>query len=156
MTDKELPDLSMFLNDYLNDAKEDFQVANQALLALEKDPSQTERLNEVFRAVHTLKSSSAMLHFTSIAELAHYTEDILDRVRSNELPLTQSALDVLLETVDTLETMVRERTGGKSEKEQAPAAAACMEALKLKVANLEAQELLVRQGVIVIDERGII
>ena len=119
MADKDLPDLSMFLGDYLNDAKEDFQVANRALLVLEKDPSQTERLNEIFRAVHTLKSSSAMLHFTSIAELAHYTEDLLDRIRGKELPLNQSVIDVLLEAVDTLETMVRERTEGKSEKEQA-------------------------------------
>lgn len=156
MADTDLPDLSMFLNDYLNDAKEDFQVANQALLALEKDPSQTERLNEIFRAVHTLKSSSAMLQFTSIAELAHYSEDVLDRVRSQELPLTQATLDILLEAVDTLETMVRERAGGKSEKEQAQAASARLEALKQKVGGLEAQELLVRQGVIVIDERGII
>src|SRR6202011_497842 len=116
MADHDLPDLSMFLNDYLNDAKEDFEVANRALLALEKDPSQTERLNEVFRAVHTLKSSSAMLEFHGIAQLAHYTEDVLDRLRSNELPLNQYAVDILLEAVDTLETMVRERTGGKGEK----------------------------------------
>src|ERR1700736_6399985 len=107
MADHDLPDLSMFLNDYLNDAKEDFQVANQALLALEKDPSQAERLNEVFRAVHTLKSSSAMLEFTGIAELAHFTEDLLDRIRGNELPLNQAAIDVLLEVFDALESLVR-------------------------------------------------
>src|SRR3989442_209298 len=122
----------MFLNDYPGHAKEGLQGANQALLALEKHPSQTERLNEIFRAVHTLKSSSAMLQFTSVAELAHYSEDVLDRVRSNELPLTQSTLDILLEAVDTLETMVRERAGGKSEKEQAQAAAPRLEALKQK------------------------
>src|SRR5712691_10754440 len=100
MADKDLPDLSIFLNDYLNDAQESFQVANRALLALEKDPTQTERLNEVFRAVHTLKSSSAMLEFAHIADLAHYCEDILDRIRSNEFPLNQNALDILLEAVD--------------------------------------------------------
>ena len=61
MPDRNLPDLSMFLSDYLNDAKEGFQAANKALLALENDPSQKDRLNEIFRAVHTLKSSSAML-----------------------------------------------------------------------------------------------
>src|SRR3989442_1538979 len=146
----------MFLNDYPGHAKEGLQVANQVLLALEKDPSQTERLNEIFRAVHTLKSSSAMLQFTSIAELAHYTEDVLDRLRSKELPLAPAALEILLEAVDTLETMVRERAGGKSEKEQAQATAERLEALKQKVAGLESQELLVRQGVIVIDERGLI
>ena len=64
--DPSLPDLSIFLADYLNDAREDLQRANRALLALEKNPNEPERLNEIFRAVHTLKSSSAMLDFGSI------------------------------------------------------------------------------------------
>ena len=156
MVDKDLPDLSIFLDDYLNDARDGFQAANQALLALEKDPSQTERLNEIFRAVHTLKSSSAMLEFTGIAELAHAAEDVLDRLRSQELPLNQYALDLLLGAMDALEALIRERAGGTSEKEQAPAAAARLAELQQKVGSLESQELLARQGVIAIDERGVI
>ncbi len=101
-------DLSMFLDDYLNDAKEGFQAINSALLALEKDKSQTERLDTIFRHVHTLKSSSTMLEFTDIARLAHICEDLLDRLRKNELPVTQATIDVLFEVTDTLEKMVRE------------------------------------------------
>jgi len=78
MPDKDKIDLSMFLDDYLNDAKEGFQRINSALLALEKDHSQTEQLDEIFRAIHTLKSSSTMLEFSDIAELAHTCEDLLD------------------------------------------------------------------------------
>jgi two-component system, chemotaxis family, sensor kinase CheA len=149
-----LPDHSMFLSDYLNDAREDFQVANRALLVLEQDPDQPERVNEIFRAVHTLKSSSAMLGFISIAELAHFTEDVLDRIRSKELPLSQSAIDILLEAFDTLEVMVRKRAAGQSEEEQA--AGTSIEDLKRRVSALESAELLVRQGVIVIDDTGLI
>lgn len=101
-------DFSMFLDDYLNDAREGFQAINSALLALEKDHSQTERLDEIFRVVHTLKSSSTMLEFSSIAELAHVGEDFLDRLRKKELPITQETIDLLFEIVDTLEAMVRE------------------------------------------------
>ena len=108
MKDKDKIDLSMFLDDYLNDAKEGFQAINSALLALEKDHSQTERLDTIFRHVHTLKSSSTMLEFTDIAGLAHTCEDLLDRLRKDELPVTQETIDVLFEVTDTLETMVRE------------------------------------------------
>ncbi len=104
----------MFLDDYLNDAKEGFQQINSALLALEKDHGQTERLNEIFRVVHTLKSSSTMLKFSNIAELAHISEDLLDRMRKKELRVSQEAIDLLFEVVDMLETMVRERAKGKS------------------------------------------
>ena len=90
-------------------AKEGFQKADNALLALEKDHTQTGRLDEIFRADHSLKSSSAMLEFSDIAELAHACEDLLDRVRKHELPVTQQIIDVLFEVVDTLQTMVNQR-----------------------------------------------
>jgi two-component system, chemotaxis family, sensor kinase CheA len=156
MAEKDLPDLSVFLSDYINDSREDLQTANRALLALEKDPGEKERLNEIFRAVHTLKSSSALLEFGSIAELAHFTEDLLDRLRRQELALNQNAIDLLLEIVDALEFLIQRRVGGEGEKEQAATAAALTEDLKRKVTALESQEMLVRQGVIIIDETGLI
>jgi len=115
MSDEDRIDLSMFLDDYLNDAREGFQAINSALLALEKDSSQTGRLDVIFRTVHTLKSSSTMLEFSDIAELAHICEDLLDRLRKNELPVTQEIIDLLFEVTDTLEAMVRERAEKKSE-----------------------------------------
>jgi len=115
MSDEDRIDLSMFLDDYLNDTKEGFQAINSALLALEKDRSQRERLDEIFRAIHTLKSSSTMLEFADIAEMAHLCEDLLDRLRKNELPVTQETIDLLFEVTDTLEAMVRERAERKSE-----------------------------------------
>ena len=112
MGNRDKIDLSMFLGDYLNDAKEGFQKADNALLALEKDHTQTGRLDEIFRTVHSLKSSSAMLEFSDIAELAHACEDLLDRVRKHEVPVTRQVIDVLFEAVDTLQTMVHERAEG--------------------------------------------
>ena len=113
MSDKDKIDLTMFLADYLSDAKEGFQRINSALLVLEKDYSQTEQLNEIFRAVHTLKSSSTMLEFSDIAELAHTGEDLLDQLRKHEVSITAEAIDALFEVTDTLEKMVQQRTGGK-------------------------------------------
>ena len=113
MPDKDKIDLSMFLDDYLNDTKEGFQRINSALLALEKDHSQTEQLDEIFRAIHTLKSSSMMLEFSNIAELAHTGEDLLDRLRKHEVAVTKETIDALFEITDTLEKMVQERAEGK-------------------------------------------
>jgi len=116
MVDRDRLDLFMFLGDYLNDAKEGFQKADNALLAMEKDHTQTGQLDEIFRVVHSLKSSSAMLEFSDIAELAHACEDLLDRVRKHELPVTRQVIDVLFEVVDTLQTMVNQRAEGKKGK----------------------------------------
>lgn len=116
MTNNDKIDLSMFLDDYLNDAKEGFQEINRALLALEKDKSQMWELNTLFRNIHTLKSSSTMLEFTDIARLAHICEDLLDRLRKDEVPVMQETIDVLFEVTDTLETMVKERAEGAKDR----------------------------------------
>lgn len=109
MAEEEKIDLSLFLNEYLEDAKAGFQRANSALLALEKDHSQLERLEEIARVFHTLKSSSAMLGFDGIADLSHFSENLLGRMRKNEISVTKEAVDTLFEVIDLLEAMVRVR-----------------------------------------------
>ncbi len=103
-------DFSMFLNEYLADARQGFQRANDALLAFEKEPGQKARLEDVARAFHTLKSSSAMIGFGEIATLAHVSEDLLGRIVRGEVPVSPDVLDLLFEIIDTLERMVKERS----------------------------------------------
>jgi two-component system, chemotaxis family, sensor kinase CheA len=111
-------DLSMFLASYLDDAREGFQEINDALLVLEKDPCRTQVVDGIFRAIHTLKSSSAMLKFTDIAGLAHSCEDLLDLMRKGKAPITTESLNLLFEVTDTLQAMVGQRTPGASEEVQ--------------------------------------
>ena len=109
MPDDEKIDLSVFMDEYLNDARTGFQKAGDALLAFENDRGRTDKLDELSRALHTLKSSSAMLEFDEIAGLAHSSEDLVGGIKDGHTPVTQEALDVLFEIVDTLERMVAER-----------------------------------------------
>jgi len=113
MTESNKLDFLRFLDDYLNDARDGLQAANTALLALEKDFGRTELLDEIFRVFHTLKSSSIMLEFADIAELAHLTEDLLDLMRKNEVQISQKGIDVLFEIADTLGIMIKERGENK-------------------------------------------
>lgn len=106
-------DFSIFLDEYLTDAREGFQTVNNALLSLEKDFSRRDLLDEIFRVVHTLKSSSKMLEFTEISDFAHTSEDFIDSLRKNEMSLNQASVNLLFEITDTLETMVRERANAK-------------------------------------------
>ncbi|HHT9110111.1 MAG TPA: chemotaxis protein CheA [Candidatus Brocadiaceae bacterium] len=113
MSEKDKIDFLRFLGDYLADAREGFQSVNTALLALEKDFSRTELLDEIFRVFHTMKSSSIMLEFADIADLAHLTEDLLDLMRKNTIQVSQKSIDIIFELADTLELMVKERAEKK-------------------------------------------
>lgn len=145
-------DLTIFIEDYLNDARDGFQEVFSALLALEKDRSRRELLDDVFRPIHTLKSSSALIGFHHIAEMANFLEDFIDRLRKQEAPLTQDAVDFMLEGTESLESMVK--THGEEPDESAFAEK--LMGLKQKLSRFEQHEILVNQGVIAINRECIV
>ncbi|HEY9204845.1 MAG TPA: chemotaxis protein CheA [Candidatus Methanoperedens sp.] len=136
-------DMSEYKEMYAVEAAEHLQSMNDALLSLEKDPKNNETINVMFRAAHTLKGMSATMGYSNIAELTHDMENLMDRVRKNEMELDSSGVDLLFEVLDNLEKMVeapeqsseydisslRDRlsslskgTGAPSPKEETPAA----------------------------------
>ncbi|MBI4378183.1 MAG: chemotaxis protein CheA [Nitrospinae bacterium] len=120
--------------EYVNDARDGFQRANESILALEKDREHPEMLDEFSRVFHTLKSSSTMLGFADIFELAHSSEDLISRLKENRENITKRAIDLLFEIIDTLEAMVKER----SEKKYSDWGKKVSE-LKTKISSVEAE-----------------
>jgi two-component system chemotaxis sensor kinase CheA len=59
-----------------------------ATLELEKDESNQELVNRLFRAFHTIKGSGAMFGFDEVASFAHHVETTLDCVRSGRVRVT--------------------------------------------------------------------
>lgn len=78
---------------------------DQNLLALEQGPND-EAVNEVFRAVHSVKGSAGFLGYDSVQKLAHEFETILDRVRHHTLELNSEGIDVMLKVNDSLKSLV--------------------------------------------------
>ncbi|MBI5589217.1 MAG: chemotaxis protein CheA, partial [Deltaproteobacteria bacterium] len=104
-------DFSRFLEDYLDDSREGFQTINNVLLALEKDHGNIALLDDIFRVLHTLKSSSTMLGFSDIVELTHISEGFLALMRTKKVAVGMETLALLFSVVDTLEGMLREHAG---------------------------------------------
>jgi two-component system chemotaxis sensor kinase CheA len=101
-----MDDMSEYKEMYAVESAEHLQSMNEALLSLEKDPNNSETINVMFRAAHTLKGMSATMGYSNIKELTHNMENLMDRVRKNELTLDSSIIDVLFECLDALEKMV--------------------------------------------------
>lgn len=81
------------------------------LLGLETMPGDQELLNRSFRAMHTIKGNSGMLGFDRIAKAAHVLEDLLDRLRKNEFPLTRPCADLLLRSADVIKGLLAQAKG---------------------------------------------
>ncbi|MFZ2959862.1 MAG: chemotaxis protein CheA [Candidatus Ozemobacteraceae bacterium] len=101
-------DLSQYMGMYIDGSKENLDLMDKMLLALEQNPSNTSVVGEIFRAAHTLKGMSATMGFEKVAHLTHEMENILDKLRNKQLQVTQPVVDVLFETFDVLRLLVND------------------------------------------------
>src|SRR5256714_347674 len=65
-----------------------------------------EVINKIFREVHSLKGLAGMLGFGEISELSHSLEDMLDRLRMGKIAITRDLIDLLYDSVDSLNRLV--------------------------------------------------
>lgn len=95
--EKELKDLFVSeVGDYL-------QKLNEKLLAFEKNQGEKEILDEIMRAFHTLKGSSAMMGYRNMSSLAHAAESVCDLMRMDAIAPTTKIINGLFAAVDALE-----------------------------------------------------
>lgn len=100
-------DTSQYLEIFVEESKEHLQLLNEALLDLEKDPEgNSSRINEVFRAAHTLKGMAGTMGYNSMNKLAHKMEDALSGIRDGRIGVSPGLLDTLFECLDALEGYV--------------------------------------------------
>jgi two-component system chemotaxis sensor kinase CheA len=104
-------DREALLTLFFEESEEGLSSMEQALLTLEEIPTDPEPLQTLFRAAHTLKGNSGSLGFTELAALTHGLEDVLDRLRRGSLAPSREVVDLLLESVDVLRTILREARG---------------------------------------------
>jgi two-component system, chemotaxis family, sensor kinase CheA len=99
------------LREFLEEAEDHFEVLNRDLLEIERGVAAGSApagplLDEMFRAVHTLKGLSAMFDFVHIKELAHAIEGVFDGMRKTSAVPEPATLDLLFASVDVLQHAV--------------------------------------------------
>ncbi len=101
-----MDDMQEILEDFLVEAFELIEQIDHDLIELEARPDDLELLNSIFRVAHTVKGSSSFLNFDVLAKLTHKMEDVLNKARHGELQITPDIMDVVLESVDKMKTLL--------------------------------------------------
>ena len=91
---------------FLAETEDLLKIAEESLLRLEVAPEPGPDIDELFRAVHTMKSSMVIVGLDSISEYVHLLENLLSRIRNQQLSITKSLISFLLEDVDFLRDIV--------------------------------------------------
>ncbi len=87
-------------------ALEFLQELEQALLLLEENPDNTEEIDRVFRVMHTIKGSAAMVDLNDIARFAHTLESECDHIRQGHTKVTPEIIKMALKAHDHLIDMI--------------------------------------------------
>ncbi len=96
--------LSMFVGEALDH----LGTIESVVLQLESAPADVKLLNDVFRPFHTVKGNAGALGVTSVQELAHCVESLLDLARAGTHAMGPDEFDIVLRAVDLLTAMMRE------------------------------------------------
>jgi two-component system chemotaxis sensor kinase CheA len=91
---------------FITEARELVATIERGALTLEQRPGDSEQLNEVFRAAHSLKGAAAVCGFLRVGELTHELETMLDMWRSGELKPDARHFSVMLRSADVLAVMI--------------------------------------------------
>ncbi|MBD3611434.1 MAG: chemotaxis protein CheA, partial [Hydrogenovibrio crunogenus] len=98
--------METFRQTYLEESFEGLDVMEAGLLDLSPGTPDNEKINEIFRAAHSIKGGSGTFGFTEIIDFTHVLETLLDEMRDGRRDVTQEATDTMLQAVDVLRDMM--------------------------------------------------
>lgn len=98
------------LAEFVTESTDSLAGIENQLLAIEADGADidSDLVNTVFRGVHSIKGVAGFLGLTTINQLSHCLEDVLNRIRNRELVPNSEIVDVMLKAADELSSMVAE------------------------------------------------
>lgn len=105
-------DMSQFYQAFFEESEELLAQAEHLLLGIDLDSPDSEELNAIFRAAHSIKGGAATFGMTDMAEITHVLENLLDRIRKNEMVMTADHVDVFLAAKDMLTSQLEGHRSG--------------------------------------------
>lgn len=111
-------DVSRFRAAFYVEAEEHLEHMEAALLQLEDAPRDTELLNTIFRAAHSIKGASLTFGIEEVGKFTHVLENLLDRLRDGTLTTSSELVELLLSSIDVLEGLIANSRDGAPLPEQ--------------------------------------
>ncbi len=100
-------DMSQFYQSFFEESFEGLDVMESELLNLDVGEADSEVINTIFRAAHSIKGGSATFGFDAVANFTHVVETLLDEMRDGVRQVTQESVDLFLQSVDCMRAMLK-------------------------------------------------
>ena len=115
-------DVSQYLEIFIDETKEHIQSLSDQLMILEKEPENTDTINEIFRAAHSLKGMAGTMGYTRMQKLTHQMENVFSEIRNGKMNVEAHLVDVLFQCLDAIEQYLVniEETSGEGDNDNEP------------------------------------
>lgn len=113
MNDNDSPDLRELYGEFISENREILEKLSQELVSLENNPDDRELVNGIFRSAHTLKGNAGFLGLAALSELAHKMENVLDKIRDEELAFFPEINDVFFQAIDASHLLLEDFISGR-------------------------------------------
>jgi two-component system chemotaxis sensor kinase CheA len=100
------PEMKEIFESFIIETNEILEKLDLDLVDLEKTPKDSDLLNTIFRAFHTIKGTSGFLGLEKLQMVTHVCEDILNKLRKGEADLTSDLMDAILAGYDKIKELV--------------------------------------------------
>ena len=94
------------LTEFLTETNESIDVLDVELVRLEQDPNSPKLLDNIFRLVHTIKGTCGFLGLPRLGRVAHASENVLGKVRDNEIEVTPEAVTLILKAIYRIKEII--------------------------------------------------
>ncbi len=99
-------EMAEIIEDFVVESSEFLEQLDQDLVRLEQAPEDLELLNDIFRPVHTIKGNASFLGFDKLTRFTHQLENVLDKLRSGDMAVTPTVMDVVLDSIDRIKLLL--------------------------------------------------
>lgn len=139
-------DMKEIFEGFLVETNELLDSISNDLIELENGNDDPEMINQLFRSFHTIKGTSSFMGFDEITIITHEAEDLLNKLRKDELQISEEITDVLLEVHDWIRELVDKRKEGDESEPNYGATLTKIRALRGDVADDQSQKVDSNQG----------
>jgi two-component system chemotaxis sensor kinase CheA len=108
---------------FAQEAREQLTAMEDGLLRMEQGDQDSDTLNAIFRAAHTIKGASGVVELHHIEKFTHILENLLDKLRNSEIALSSEMITALLKGCDHIGALLDRVDQGHMDEDPAVAAA---------------------------------
>ena len=129
-------EMEEIIQEFITEAEESLDKIEPRFVELEQKGPDADLINDIFRSMHTIKGAAGFLGLQLIVDVAHTAENIMKKLRDNEITLSKHLMDVILEAIDMLRLLLihlKEKDG--IEENVVPLVQELNKALKAAISN---------------------